>query len=255
MNTNNSNPNSTQTNTISTSEKGHAINVANFDTLITTCKGHGSLYNPVNETIQIPQLTIKFDLAKKVLNQTEAKKALLNTAINERITEFQDLETLCTQVTNSFAVSGASKLDINDLKAINKKIQGPSKKKTTANKEAITPAQISTSQQSYDSQLNFFKNFIQYLESKPIYKPNEEALRVNVLQAKYEVLYLKNKNVDNALFNYNTVYNDRNRQLYDPLTGLVQISKEVKRYARSIFKSNSPEFKQLNSIEFKVIKK
>lgn len=239
----------------STSEKGHAINVANFNTLITTCTGHAAIYNPVNVLIQVPQLQVKHDASKQKLNLTESKKALLSTAINERIIAFSDLETLCTQVTNAFAVSGTPALDIEDLKTINKKIQGPSKKKTTnPSPENPTPNQISTSQQSFDSKLNFFKNFIQYLESKPIYNPNEVPLKTPELQAKYDKMNLKNQNVDTALFNYNTTLNDRNNEMYNPTLGLVQTSKEVKKYARSIFKSTSPEFKQLNGIEFKYFK-
>ena len=66
---------------------------------------------------------------------------------------------------------------------------------------------------------------------------------------------LKNKNVDEAFFTFNQDINARNDEMYNPTTGLVQTSKDVKKYARSIFGSSSPQFKQLNSIEFKVIKK
>ena len=64
----------------------------------------------------------------------------------------------------------------------------------------------------------------------------------------------KNKFVDKELFNYNTSLNSRNEELYNPTSGLVETAKKVKKYARSVFKSTSPEFKQLNSIEFNLIK-
>ena len=239
----------------STSETGHAINVANFNTLITYCTGYGAVYNPVIDSIKIPQLQAKYDLAQQKLTGVEAKKSILNTAINERITAFEGLEILCTKVTNAFAVSGAPIADVNDLQTINKKIQSPAKKTTTTAPGETTPSGISNSQQSYDSKLNFFLNFIQYLEAKPIYKPNEEELKTPALQTKRADMDLKNKNVDEAFFTFNQDINARNDEMYNPTTGLVQTSKDVKKYARSIFGSSSPQFKQLNSIEFKVIKK
>lgn len=241
-------------NTQSISETGHAINVANFETLITVCIGHGAVYNPVNPAIQVPQLQAKLLLAQQKLNATVAQKAVFNTAVNERIEAFSNLEVLCTQVYNAFAVSGATPLDISDLQTINKKIQGQSKKKATASPGTPAPAEVSTSQQSYDSKLNFFTNFIQYLQAKPIYNPNENHLKMPILQTKLAYMTLKNQNVDTAVFSYNQSLNDRNDELYNPTLGLVQTSKEVKKYAKSIFGATSPEYKQLNSIEFKVLK-
>lgn len=40
----------------STSETGHAKNVANFDELISYAIGYGADYNPSKEAIQIPGL-------------------------------------------------------------------------------------------------------------------------------------------------------------------------------------------------------
>lgn len=238
----------------STSETGHAINLANFQTLITYCRGYGATYNPVIDAIKIPQLQAKYDLASQKLSEAAAKKAILNTAVNERIVGFEGLEILCTKVTNAFAVSGATIGDIKDLQTINKKIQSPAKKKNPVSKEGTEGDGISTSQQSYDSKINFFINFIQFLEAKPTYEPNEVELKVPALQTKLEGMQEKNANYDNAFFNYNQQLNSRNNEMYNPTTGLVQASKDVKKYIRSVFGASSPQFKQLNSIEFKVLK-
>ena len=40
----------------STSETGHAKNIANFQDLISFCEGYGSTYNPTKEGLKIPQL-------------------------------------------------------------------------------------------------------------------------------------------------------------------------------------------------------
>lgn len=239
----------------STSEVGHAINVANFQTLITYCTGYGNTYDPVNDAIKIPKLQAKYDLAKQKLNDTEAKKVLLNTAINERMAAFDGLETLCTKVLNAFAVSGASQEDINDLTEINKKIQGSGKKKQAAAKDGTQSQGISTSQQSYDSKINFFLNFIHFLEAKPTYKPNENELKTVTLQIKLNEMETKNSAFDSALFNYDQERNVRNNEMYNPTTGMIALAKDVKKYAKSIFGASSPQYQQLNSLSFKVFKK
>ena len=40
----------------STSETGHAKNIANFQDLISFCQGYGATYNPTKESLKIPQL-------------------------------------------------------------------------------------------------------------------------------------------------------------------------------------------------------
>lgn len=238
------------TNRSSVSETGHAINVANFQTLITYCTGYGVTYNPVSDAITIPKLQTKYDAAKQKLNETEAQKDVLNTAVNERMAAFDGLETLCTKATNAFAVSGATAADIKDLQAINKKIQSPGRKKTTRSRDETELKSISTSQQSYDSKINFFINFIQFLEAKSFYRPNEDELKTEALHTKLDAMQRKNSNFDVAFFNYSKQLNARNNELYHPTTGLVQTSKDVKKYVRSIFGASSPEYRLLNSIPF-----
>ena len=43
----------------STSETGHAKNVANFQDLQSFCTGYGAAYNPTNPTISMAALTTK----------------------------------------------------------------------------------------------------------------------------------------------------------------------------------------------------
>jgi hypothetical protein len=78
---------------------------------------------------------------------------------------------------------------------------------------------------------------------------------VATLQTKLTELQAKNTNLINAYTDYSNAMIDRNQTLYNPLTGLVQTSKEVKQYVKSVFGANSPQYKQVSGLEFKVIKK
>ena len=47
---------------------------------------------------------------------------------------------------------------------------------------------------------------------------------------------------------------DRNQTLYNPLSGLVKVAKEVKLYIKSVFGATSPQYKQISDLEFKIRK-
>lgn len=243
----------------SISETGHAKNVANFQDLISFCQGYGSAYNPTKENLKLPQLQALYQLALDKLNATKTQKTAFDIATNERRNAFANLKTLSTKIINAFAVSGADTLAINNAKSINKKLQGTSSKKTeTAQKDLVdsSPSKtISTSQQSYDRQIDHLANMIQVLEQNTVYAPNENDLKVTSLQTKLSDLQTKNTNLINAYTSYSNAMIDRNQTLYNPLTGFIQTAKEVKQYVKSVFGATSPQYKQLTALEFKVIKK
>ena len=243
----------------STSETGHAKNIANFQDLISFCQGYATSYNPTKESLKIPQLQALYQLAQDKLNATKTQKTTFDNATNDRRNTFANLKPLPTKIINAFAVSGADNLAIADAKTVNKKLQGTSSKKTTtdeANPEN-TPVtnSISTSQQSYDRLIDHFANLIQVVEQNTNYTHNETELQVATLQTNLAELQTKNTNIINAYTGYSNAMIERNQTLYNPLTGLVQTSKEVKQYIKSVFGANSPQYKQVSGLEFKVIKK
>jgi len=244
----------------SVSETGHAKNIANFQDLISFCQGYGANYNPAKESLKIPQLQALYQSAQDKLNATKTQKTAFDYATNERRNAFKDLKPLSTKIVNAFAVSGADALAQNNLKSINKKLQGSTSgaKKTettaTSTTNPETTKTISTSQQSYDRLIDHFINTIQVLEQNPVYAPNENNLQVDSLKDKLTELQTKNTNLINTYTSYSNAMIERNQILYNPLTGIIQTSKEVKQYIKSIFGANSPQYKQVSGIEFKIRK-
>lgn len=161
---------------------------------------------------------------------------------------------MATKIVNAFAVSGVDTLAVANAKTVNKKLQGSSKKPASATTETPTSTGISTSQQSYDRLIDHFANLIEVLQQNTLYNPNESDLKVAALQAKLEELQTKNSNLINAYTQYSNAMIQRNQILYNPLAGIVQTTKEVKQYVKSIFGANSPQYKQVSGLEFKVIK-
>lgn len=143
------------------------------------------------------------------------------------------------------------------MKSMNKKLQGTTSRKASATAEDSQPdtgKTISTSQQSYDKMVEHFSSIIEILIQNPAYNPNENDLKVTSPQDKLSDMQTKNSELIDAYTQYSNAMLDRNQVLYNPLSGLVQTSKEIKQYVKSIFGASSPQFKQINGIEFKVIK-
>ena len=253
----------------STSETGHAKNVANFEDLISFCNGYGATYNPSKEALTIAKLQDLQTNAKASLQQTKTTKTGFDNATNARQLAFKDLKTLATKVVNALAVSGATALAVADAKTINRKIQGAKANGSSkAPAAAIPPAlgesegaaptptdkTISTSQQSYDSLIDHFTKLIEAVFQDANYKPNETELQTATLQTKLDTLKTSNTNIVNTYTTWSNARIDRNTILYNPVTGLVQTALEVKKYVKSVFGAGSPQFKQVSGLEFNNVK-
>jgi hypothetical protein len=242
----------------SVSEVGHAKNIANLQDLISFCQGYGAVYNPTKSSLTITSLQTLYQTSLTSLNTAKTQKTSFDNATNERKNAFSPLKPLATKIVNAFAVSGVDTLAVANAKTVNKKLQGTTKKASTSS-TGIPPLEglgggISTSQQSYDRLIDHFANLIEVLQQNTLYNPNENDLKVTALQAKLIELQTKNSNLINAYTQYSNAMIQRNQILYNPLAGLVQTTKEVKQYVKSIFGANSPQYKQVSGLEFKVIK-
>lgn len=115
--------------------------------------------------------------------------------------------------------------------------------------------QISASQMGYDNRLENFYKLIMLLTSIPQYNPNEEDLKISTLTAIYEDLKAKNSAVVDAYTPLSNARIARNKVMYTPLTGLVDIASDAKTYIKSVFGASSPQYKQVTKLEFKSLDK
>lgn len=246
----------------STSETGHAKNVANFEDLISFCNGYGGSYNPSKDALTIAKLKDLQTQSKDSLQQAKTTKTSFDNATNARQLAFKDLKPLATKIVNALSVSGATDLAIADARTINRKIQGAKANGGTktpaipADPNAPTPTDktISTSQQSYDSLIDHFTKLIEAVSQDGNYKPNETDLKTASLQTKLDSLKTSNTDLINGFTNWSNARINRNTVLYNPLTGLVQTALEVKKYVKSVFGATSPQFKQVSKLEFNNVK-
>ena len=242
----------------STSETGHAKNVANFDSLISSVIAFGETYNPSKESIKLTALQSVQTTAKDSLNNLYIAQATYSNAVSARDNAFEPLSKLATRIYNSLRATDTTEQVDKSAQTIIRKIQGrrasakiSAEEKKTLEAQGVEVNQISASQMSYDSRLENFDRLIMLLATIPEYKPNEVELQVETLKSLYSELKNKNTDVISASVQLSNNRINRNKILYTQNTGLVDIAFNSKIYIKSVFGATSPEFKQVSKLYFK----
>ncbi|MFZ1516083.1 MAG: hypothetical protein WAT21_11825 [Saprospiraceae bacterium] len=250
------------------SEVGHGKNVANFEDLISFCTGYGATYNPFLNAIKLAQLNTLKTSAINSITLVSTTFTTFKNATNNREIAFEPLKKLTTKVMAALKACGANDQTMKDATTINHKIQGTGKL-TKADAAVISnstsavpnptpdpelPKEISNSQQSYDSKIEFFSKMIDLLTSIAAYTPNENELKLTGLNATLLSMKTTNTAVINAYTAWSNARISRTDILYKAVTGLVDISLEVKAYVKSLFGATSLQYKQVTALKFVKVK-
>jgi hypothetical protein len=241
----------------STTETGHAKNVANLETLIGYCTGYGAAYNPSKGALKLPVLSTLLASSNAALQAVKAAKTAYDNATNAREATFKPLKSLATKVVHALAASDAILQTVSDAKSANNKIQGKrvmavKAPASTGGIAVAAPVKKATvSQQSYDKLIDNFAQLIQTVTAEATYTPNENELKVASLNTLLADLRAKNTAVITAITNVSNARIARDKILYADQTGLVDVATEVKLYLKSLFGVSSPQYKQIGAISFR----
>ena len=240
-----------------TSETGHAKNVTNLESLITSIIALETSYNPSRDSIKLPALQALLTASTESLNAVNIAQAAYSNAVAARKVAFEPFSKLITRVMNSFKASGASTQVVQSARTIVRKLQGrrASAKITEEEKKALEAEgkevnQISASQMSFDNRIENFDRLIMLLSSIPLYNPNEAELKVETLKALHNQLKEKNTEVILPIVQLSNSRIARNKILYSENTGLVDVALDSKTYIKSIFGATSPQYKQISKLRF-----
>ena len=241
----------------STSETGHPINVANFETIITDVTSYGSTYNPSKASLKVTALNTLLASAKSAVNAVSAAEPAHKLATDARDAAFKPLSPLVTKVINALKATDTTAQVDESAQTLVRKLQGrrATPKKTEEQKKVAAEAgkevvEISSSQMSFDSRIDNFDKLIKLLTSVTLYAPNEADLKVTALTAVLTDLKAKNLAVTTAEVPLNNARIARNDVLYKANTGLVDIALDVKTYIKSVFGASSPQYKKISKIKF-----
>ncbi|WP_445747908.1 hypothetical protein [Polaribacter sp.] len=233
----------------STSETGHAKNVANFSSAYQILQEMGTLYNPSNAKIQLATLDPIRASLQTTINELNTKKPIYKNAVTERENAMAPLSKLVTRVLNfskSLDISASDKENITNQA---KKIRGDQKAKKT-NPETTEADGISTSQMSYDSRIANLDAFIKQLASYPAYAPNETALQIASLETLHTNLASLSATVNSAGNALITARINRNNVLYNNQNNVIQLMRDVKSYLKSLGDDAKPYYNAIVKLKF-----
>ena len=234
----------------STSEVGHAKNVANLQKLTEQVTVY-TLYNPPVASLSVPNLQTLYTTAVAKLSEVEEKRNANKNAIALRQVAFENLKPTATRIINLLDILGLPEGTLNQAKTLNRTIQGTNKKpKTTPPPPEGAGAGASTSRQSYTQQAENFGILLQLLATIPAYTPNEEDLMLENLTTYHRSLVSTTQPVDQTEAELKVKLIERNQILYTEGTGLYDIAQNVKKYVKSIYGGTSPEYANVSSIKF-----
>ena len=234
----------------STSETGHARNVANLQKLTEQVTVY-TLYNPPVDNLKVANLQTLYTTASAKLNEVEDKRNANKNAITVRQSAFENLKSTATKIINHLEILGLPSGTIDQAKSLNRVIQGGQKKAVTALEEGKEETKtVSTSRQSYTQMAENFGILLQLLGTIPTYNPNEDDLKLLNLETYKNSLVSSTQSVDQTEAELNNKLIERDQLLYADGTGLYSIAQNVKKYVKSLYGATSTEYANVSAIKF-----
>lgn len=234
----------------STSETGHAKNVANLQKLTEQVIVY-TLYNPPVDNLKVANLQTLYTTASAKLNEVEDKRNANKNAITVRQSAFENLKSTATKIINHLQILGLPSGTIGQAKSLNRAIQGGQKKAVTPPEEGKeATATVSTSRQSYTQMADNFGILLQLLGTIPTYNPNEDDLKLTNLETYKNSLVSSTQSVDQTEAELNNKLIERDQLLYADGTGLYSIAQNVKKYVKSLYGATSTEYSNVSAIKF-----
>jgi hypothetical protein len=237
----------------STSEVGHAKNIANLNLLNTNIIAVGSSYNPSNPKLLLANLQSIYTNSFAQQGNVNNAIAPYSVAVNEREIIFKPLNRELTKLRKAYkATEGVTQVQLEDLMTIIRKLKGVRK---TPIKESTNPDEAkvnhSTSQLSFDQRTNNMDLLISLLQNTTNYNPNENEYKIATYQDKKVQMLAKTQAVANTYVPLNNARTSRNNSVYLSEDNLVDTANKAKDYLFTILDSNTAQYKAISKIKFK----
>lgn len=239
----------------STSEKGHAKNIANANLLNTQIIALGASYNPSNPKLKLTNLQNIYTNSFSNQEAVNTQVAPYSIAVDNRENIFKPFGKQITKLRKAYkATEGVTQAQLEDFMTIARKLKGIRKVNnapTTDTTEEQT--QHSTSQMSYDQRTNNVDLLISLLKNTPNYNPNEPEYQVATLQEQKNQMLQATQAVANTFIPLNNARSTRNNTMYISADNLVDTFNTTKDYLFTILDSNSVQYKSISKIKFRKI--
>ncbi len=239
----------------STSEKGHAKNVANANLLNTYVIELGAVYNPSNPKLLLTNLQTIYNNSFSQQSAVNTLVAPYSVAVDNREMIFAPQSKKITKLRKAYKVTeGVTPAQLEDFMTIARKLKGIRKINNAPTTDStVEQTQHSTSQMSYDQRTSNMDLLISLLQNTPNYNPNEVEYQIATLQAEKAQMLQATQTVANTFVPLNNARSIRNNTMYLSEDNLVDTFNKAKDYLFTILDSNSVQYKAIAKIKFKKV--
>lgn len=243
---------------MSSSQSGIAQNVVSMGVLIEKVTAFSTKYNPSRVEFTIVKLKeVKASAEAAIKAEGTASNAKKKSAAIRNLI-LKALVKLITRSLNSLQISGAMEKTIEQGEAIVRELRGQRAEEKYSDEE-IAAAKASGEELKYnamhygtiDSKMDNIGKYIQLIETEPLYNPNEPELATAAINDQYTALKTAQADWNRTDVNLDTVRVKRDLVISGDITGLCDIGAGVKKYVKSAFGPDSPEFKSLGDVKFR----
>jgi len=236
----------------STSEKGHAKNIANANLLNTYIIELGAIYNPSNPKLLLANLKTIYTNSFSEQQAVNTLVAPYSVAVDGREIIFKPLNRELTKLRKAYkATEGVTQVQLEDFMTIVRKLKGLRKSNDNSSTDTKDEKDgYSTSQMSYDQRTNTMDLLISLLQNTPNYNPNENEYKIITYQAKKASMLQSTQAVADTFVLLNSARNTRNNSLYNSDDNLVDTFNKAKDYLFTILDSSSVQYKAISKIKF-----
>jgi hypothetical protein len=239
----------------STIETGHAINLANFEKLTEHVYKFEGSYNPIPERLKYENLISALSNTKTAFERLNTANAPYLIAISTRESAFAPIKKLLSRIVKAAEVLSINPTSLKAIKELVRKLRG-NRAVAKKSQEELDNAEKnivyrSVSQLSFDQRMEHFAELITILQGQHEYTPNEKELTFDYLHDLLNKMRAANIAVVENEIPLTKARSERNILLYTPITGLVSLALDVKKYILSAFGKNSPEYREIKDLKFR----
>ena len=239
----------------STSETGHAKNLANAELFCNHVIQLSTQYNPSNPNILLTNL-------QSIKTNSNASQSLVNNRVAPYSLAVDDRELLFTQNNRKIsklrkaykATQGVTQAQLEDFMTIARRLKGIRKTKNQPTTDSTEEQNHhSTSQMSYDQRTQNYALLISHMNQTPNYAPNEPEYQITTLLAEKDQMLQSTQQVSNTFIPLNAARAQRDQDMYLSQNNLVDTYNQAKDYLFTILDSQSPIYKAIAKLKFKKI--
>ncbi|MCK7589986.1 hypothetical protein M0G43_05315 [Subsaxibacter sp. CAU 1640] len=231
-------------------EVGLAINLRNFNWVITAVYGWGNQYVAPNALYELTHLIDVKTAVEEALDTVQTLEVDASHAVGVQKIAFDGLKVDVTMAYNYFEVCGATVEEVQQARHFKMLLQG---KPVITIKKGDTADHNSAIHLAYVNQCKNLDGFIKVFEKSGVYTTTNERISLVALKARLDAMREAVGAVEKANNELSNAIYTRNVLMYKMVTGMVFLAYGVKKTALSLFGSKDPRYKQVSKIRFHLI--